>query len=179
MISQLGTVAVLLIAAAKKTNSGSSTFIIFIVVIFAALYFLFLRPQQQRARKQREQKSAAAVGDDIVTIGGIVGRVVEVRDDRVVIVTGVPSVDGTDGVPAAPLAEGEGVPTRLEILRSAIRQKLEGPTVPDGASGVDEVGGVAGGYGDEEQAHGVADADAEHEADEHDYDEEYKEGTGA
>lgn len=162
MIGHLGAVAFTLFAATKKTSSSSSSaFVIFIIVIFAALYFLFLRPQQQRARKQREEKSAAVVGDEILTIGGIVGRVVETHDDRVVIVTGETAEDGS---------ATEGTPTRIELVRTAISRKIEppAPTVPEGASGLDEAGQEDDYDEDEdeddeagEHEHGEADVKAE------------------
>lgn len=104
---------VLLAATSKKTtSSGSVTFLIFIVVIVGALYFLFLRPNQQKARRQREENAAISLGDRVVTIGGIVGTVEEMQNDRVVLVSGD--------------AGGDGIgPTRLVLLRSAIARKVD------------------------------------------------------
>jgi preprotein translocase subunit YajC len=103
---------VLFAATTKKTSSsGSATFLIFIVVIIAAAYFLFLRPNQQKAKRAREENSKISVGDTVVTIGGIVGRVEAINNDRVTVVSG--ESDATNG-PA---------PTRLVMLRSAISRK--------------------------------------------------------
>jgi len=114
--------AVSLLAASsstKKTSSGSLSFFLVIILIFGALYFFVLRPRQQQARKTRDEMSAVAVGDDIVTIGGIVGRIVDMSGDRVTIETG-PDVEGRAG--------GDGEPTRLVMLRSAIARKVPPPT---------------------------------------------------
>ena len=101
-----------------KSSSSSATFLIFIVIVVAALYFLFLRPNQQRAKKQREDNSSIAVGDRVVSIGGIVGRIEDIQNDRVVLLTGNPSVD----------SDFDELPTRLVMLRSAIARKVVDPT---------------------------------------------------
>jgi len=105
--------------AKTKTSSGSVTFLIFIVIVVAALYFLFLRPNQQKARKQREDNASINVGDRVVSIGGIVGTIEEMQNDRVVLLSSNPGVDG-DNVQ----------PTRLVLLRSAIARKIDAGTVP-------------------------------------------------
>lgn len=107
--------------AATKSSSSSVTFLLFIVLIIGALYLLFLRPQQQRARKQREMMSAIDVGDEVLTVGGIVGRVLFIDGDRVTIETG----DGG--------GQYEAPGTRLVLLRSAISRKLEVPTTSEAA----------------------------------------------
>jgi preprotein translocase YajC subunit len=123
----------LLAASSKKTTtSGSSaTFLIFIVVVVGALYFLFLRPNQQKARRQREENAAIEVGDQVVTIGGIVGRVESMDGDRVVLVTGH---EGPDGV----ADDWQG--TRMSMLRSAVSRKLQPPAPePEEPEGEDAV----------------------------------------
>ena len=102
---------------AKKSTS-STTFLIFIVVVVGALYFLFLRPNQQKAKKARQDNSSIAVGDRVVTIGGIVGRIEELENDRVVLLTGNASAD----------ADIDEQPTRLVMLRTAIARKMVDPT---------------------------------------------------
>ena len=54
---------------------------IFIVLVFGAIYFLFIRPRQQRLRQQQTQAREIAVGDEVVSAGGIYGRVVAIDDD--------------------------------------------------------------------------------------------------
>jgi preprotein translocase subunit YajC len=53
-----------------------------LALFFVAAYFLLLRPQQQRVRRQRDLVTAIGVGDNVITAGGIVGRVVGVTDHR-------------------------------------------------------------------------------------------------
>jgi preprotein translocase subunit YajC len=86
-------------------------------------YFLLLRPQQQKARRQRESQSQIAVGDEVVTVGGIVGTVIEIDSERATIITGAD-------------ADGPGQPTRVVLVRNAIARKIESPVAPEGTGGV-------------------------------------------
>jgi preprotein translocase subunit YajC len=63
---------------------GNSFFVI-ILVLLALMYFLMIRPQRARQRKQAETLNSVAPGDEIVTIGGIYGDVVEVDDEKLVV----------------------------------------------------------------------------------------------
>ncbi len=51
-------------------------------------YFLLIRPQQKREKAVREMREALVVGDHVVTIGGIVGRITKVTDTTVTLETG-------------------------------------------------------------------------------------------
>lgn len=136
------TLATTLIGATttKKTSSSSVTFLIFIVIVVGALYFLFLRPNQQKARKQREDNSSISVGDRVVSIGGIVGRIEEIQNDRVVLLTG--------GNPSGDADDTDGLPTRLVMLRTAIARKVVDSTPVPGVDDEDE---------DEDEHHGTDD----------------------
>lgn len=120
--------AALVLSAATTKKSTSPTFLIVLVVIVFAGYFLFLRPQQQKQKRARQQSSAVEVGDEILTVGGIVARVVDVTDDRITVVTGAES----QGIAAV-----GSEPTRLVLVKQAIARKIE-PEVP--AQAVDEDG---------------------------------------
>ncbi len=56
-----------------------------IIIIFAVMYFLLILPQKKQEKKQRAMIDALKPGDEIITIGGIYGNVVSVKDDAVVI----------------------------------------------------------------------------------------------
>src|SRR4051794_1197295 len=53
------------------------------VVLLALMYMMLIRPQQQRARRQRELLRSVEVGDRILTVGGLLGRVVGLGDETV------------------------------------------------------------------------------------------------
>ena len=58
------------------------------VLLFAVMYFILIRPQKKKEKEQQAMQRAVRVGDEIVTIGGIVGLVTRVEDDTIQIETG-------------------------------------------------------------------------------------------
>ena len=60
--------------------------IVVYVAIFAALYFFMIRPNSKRKKEEAELRNSVTVGDNIITIGGIMGRVVAVKEDEDAIV---------------------------------------------------------------------------------------------
>lgn len=54
--------------------------ILFLILLFAVFYFLLIRPQQKRAKEHKKMVEAVAKGDEVVTNGGILGKVIEVGD---------------------------------------------------------------------------------------------------
>ena len=63
--------------------SGNSWIIILVyVALFAALYFLLIRPNSKKKKQEQEMRNNIAIGDDITTIGGIVGRIVAIKEDE-------------------------------------------------------------------------------------------------
>ena len=61
-------------------QGDSTSFIIMMVLMFAAFYFLLIRPQQKKAKAHTELVSALKVGDEVLTAGGILGKVTAVSD---------------------------------------------------------------------------------------------------
>ena len=79
--------------AAKKSSSSSSSLpLLIIILLFAAAYFLLIRPRQQRMRQQQAAAKQLEIGDDVVTAGGIHGRLVGMGDDDTVQVEVSPGV---------------------------------------------------------------------------------------
>lgn len=72
--------------AASAGKTGNMTMIIMLVVMFGAMYFLMLRPQKKRQKEEQEMRDNVQVGDEVVTIGGICGRVITVKDDDSIVV---------------------------------------------------------------------------------------------
>ena len=69
-------------AYAQGGAGGGAPFgdILFLVLLFAVFYFLLIRPQQKRAKEHKKMVEAVAKGDEVVTNGGILGKVIEVGD---------------------------------------------------------------------------------------------------
>ena len=76
----------LYLAAATDTASMVATFIPLILMI-VVFYFLLVRPQKKRDKEVQKMRENIEVADEIVTIGGIIGRVVSIKDDTIVIET--------------------------------------------------------------------------------------------
>lgn len=75
-------------ANAATTTGGMTTTIVYLVVMVAIFYFLLIRPQKKREKQQRMMLNEMRAGDEIITIGGIMGTIVSVKEDRVNIETG-------------------------------------------------------------------------------------------
>ncbi|MCB6367052.1 preprotein translocase subunit YajC [Intestinibacillus massiliensis] len=58
-----------------------------IVLLIVVFYFLLIRPQKKRDRAEKEMRNSISVGDEISTIGGIIGRVVTIKEDVFVLET--------------------------------------------------------------------------------------------
>ena len=56
-------------------------------VMFALMYFMLIRPENKRKKEAEEMRESLKVGDDITTIGGIVGKIVDIKGDNIVIET--------------------------------------------------------------------------------------------
>jgi len=84
---------------APQGEGDSSTFIIMMVLMVAVFYFFMIRPQMKKSKDQKNFRESLKKGDKIITIGGIHGKVLEVKDNTMIIET-----------------EGQG---RLKIEKSA------------------------------------------------------------
>jgi len=66
-------------------GNGDMLNIIMMIAIFAVFYFFMMRPQQKKAKELEKYKEAIAKGDQVVTIGGIHGKVTSVQETTLVI----------------------------------------------------------------------------------------------
>ena len=73
-----------------------------IVVMFVALYFFTIRPQKKQEREINDMRNNLQVGDEITTIGGIIGKIVSIKEETLMIETGHDR-------------------TKIRILRTAVR----------------------------------------------------------
>jgi len=117
-------------AASNAQQGGMPMFLIIIiyVAIFAALYFFLIRPNSKKKKQEAELRNNIEIGDEITTIGGIMGRVVAVKDeeDAIIIETGsdrlkmklkkwcISSVDTQKDTPTAQPAEKKGFFSRFK-----------------------------------------------------------------
>ena len=88
---------------AETPAMGSSwVTIAMLVVMFAFLYFFMIRPQKKQEKETNQMRNSLVVGDEITTIGGIIGKIVSIKEETLVLET---SRDGT----------------KIRILKSAVR----------------------------------------------------------
>ena len=76
--------------------------IVMIVAMLALLYFFMIRPQKKQEKEVNAMRNNLVVGDEITTIGGIIGKIVSIKEETLVLET---SRDGT----------------KIRILKSAVR----------------------------------------------------------
>lgn len=74
------------------SGAGLGSTVIMLVLMLAVFYFMLIRPENKRKKEAEEMRSAVKTGDRITTIGGIMGTVVHVKEDRVVMETGADQV---------------------------------------------------------------------------------------
>jgi len=71
---------------ASSTAGGAST-IVMLVVLVAVFYFFLIRPENKRKKDAQAMRDSLKVGDNITTIGGVIGDVVSIKDDSLVLET--------------------------------------------------------------------------------------------
>lgn len=74
--------------------------------LFAIFYFLLIRPQKKQQQAHEEMVGSLAKGDEVATLGGVIGKIIHITDDRVTIKTA-----------------GD---TRIEVERSKVGRRLAG-----------------------------------------------------
>lgn len=73
-------------------GAGMGSTLIMLAVMFGLMYFMLIRPENKRKKEAEQMRSAVKKGDKVVTIGGITGTVVDVKDNKFVLETGADQV---------------------------------------------------------------------------------------
>jgi preprotein translocase subunit YajC len=78
--------------ATQNTNSGTgfpmwAVLLIYVAIFVLIGYFLIYRPQKKRKKEEQEMRDSLTLGSEVTTIGGICGKVVNIKDDNVTIET--------------------------------------------------------------------------------------------
>ena len=96
-----------LITLAKNTNSTTGLIMMVLVyaVLFGGMYFIFIRPNRKKQKEEQKMRENLQVGDEVLTIGGIYGRVISLKEDSMVI-------------------ESKADRSKLTIARWALQQNL-------------------------------------------------------
>ncbi len=77
-----------MILAAATTSGSNGSMILVLLLFFVLMWAFMIRPEKKKQKKVEAMRSALTTGDEVVTIGGIMGIVVNVTDDNVTIETG-------------------------------------------------------------------------------------------
>lgn len=72
---------------AATTNTSNLMTLLMIPLLLVVLYFVMIRPQRKQEKEAANMRNSLSVGDEITTIGGIIGRVVNVKEDTFVLET--------------------------------------------------------------------------------------------
>lgn len=67
---------------------GSIIYMVVLVLMLVALYFFTIRPQKKQEKQVQEMRNQIQVGDEITTIGGIIGKVISIKEETLMIETG-------------------------------------------------------------------------------------------
>ena len=94
-------------AESTQTANGMGSLISLgmLVLLIVIMYFLMIRPQRKQQKAEDKMRSELQIGDEIITIGGIYGRIVSLKDDSIVI-------------------ESSGDRSKLQVTRTAVAQNL-------------------------------------------------------
>lgn len=73
-------------------GTDPTSFVIMLVLMVGVFYFMLIRPENKRKKEAEKTRNSLKVGDNVTTIGGVVGTVVHVKDDKFVLETGADQV---------------------------------------------------------------------------------------
>lgn len=73
-------------------GNGSLSMILPLIILLLVMYFLLIRPQKKREKEINAMRSGVQVGDEIITIGGICGKIVKTKEESLVIQVGADKV---------------------------------------------------------------------------------------
>ena len=69
-------------------NPSSPAFsLVLMVLLIAMIYFMMIRPQKKKEKADKEMRDALRVGDEVITIGGIIGKVEKINEKSIIIST--------------------------------------------------------------------------------------------
>ena len=78
----------LILTAAPAAGGGMLSMLFPLILMFVIFYFLIIRPENKKKKKTEEMRSSLSLGDEITTIGGMVGKIVQVTEDTITFETG-------------------------------------------------------------------------------------------
>lgn len=80
--------SIFLQAATTSTAGSGMSMLLMVIIMFAVFYFFVLRPESKKKKKTEEMRNSLTLGDEIVTIGGMIGKIVQITEDTITFETG-------------------------------------------------------------------------------------------
>lgn len=102
--------------------------IVLMVLLFAIMYFLLIRPQKKKEKEINGMRNNIQVGDDIITIGGIFGKVVKVKEDRLTIQVGADKTKFEITRWAVSKVENQGSKSKVKLTEETEEAESKRPT---------------------------------------------------
>ncbi len=78
----------LFLTADAAAASGTGSMLFMLVLMFVIFYFFIIRPENKKKKKVEEMRSSLSLGDEITTIGGMTGKIVQITEDTITFETG-------------------------------------------------------------------------------------------
>lgn len=78
----------LFLTSTATAEGGGISMIVMLVLMFVIFYFFIIRPENKKKKKADEMRNSLSVGDEITTIGGMLGKIVQVTEDTITFETG-------------------------------------------------------------------------------------------
>ena len=78
----------LFLTETASVAAGGSSMILMLVLMFAIFYFMIIRPENKKKKKADEMRNSLSLGDEITTIGGITGKIVQITEETITFETG-------------------------------------------------------------------------------------------
>ena len=78
----------LFLTETAATGGSSISMIVMLVAMFAIFYFLIIRPENKKKKKTEEMRNSLSLGEEIITIGGMIGKIVQITEDTITFETG-------------------------------------------------------------------------------------------
>ena len=75
-------------AATSTAVGGGMPMLLMVVIMFAVFYFFVIRPENKKKKKTEEMRNSLTLGDEIITIGGMIGKIVQITEDTITFETG-------------------------------------------------------------------------------------------
>ena len=71
-------------AATTSGAASSMPMLLMVVIMFAVFYLFVIRPESKKKKKAEEMRNSLALGDEIITIGGMIGKIVQITEDTMI-----------------------------------------------------------------------------------------------